>query len=435
MDSFWKAFKRDKTLTFAETKKKTPGIISKKCIGSEMMFRRIVTSARFQNIDLANVLTYELTPVPVSIFNDDATIRKTTKADLAKKLESYSSESLSSTINVNSVFIDGMVVVQELNEKTFSTFNELASIFLKNILSIGRKNKASRITVVFDNYDSKTVKSIERRRRGDSKIYNTYEVIGTRKIIKYRDFLKLSDNKRSLLKFLTSFLLERSSEKLNRDETLIIAGGFENFEMCYSVCKETGITELTELRCNHDEADTRLILHCIHESKLHRNTSILVRSIDTDVLVLLLFYYNTNADLKKTSLFIELGIGVGRRLIAIHHIAQKLNEINDNICNCLPSLHALTGSDVTNAFFKIGKKTAFEVLLKNVEDVDLSALNSVDINEAVTIATNFVLLLYKNKNKTIKTLNELRLYFTTNSNKAASELPPTDDAFKQHVLR
>jgi hypothetical protein len=56
-----------------------------------------------------------------------------------------------------------MVLIRELNERTFSTFNELASIFLKYILSLGRKYGALRITVVFDKYDE-SVKSLERQK-------------------------------------------------------------------------------------------------------------------------------------------------------------------------------------------------------------------------------------------------------------------------------
>lgn len=54
--------------------------------------------------------------------------------------------------------------------------------------------------------------------------------------------------------------------------------------------------------------------------------------------------------------------------------------------------------------------------------------------EALQIATRYVLLLYKNKDTNIRTLNDLRLRMATTSNKPSSELPPTDDAFYQHFL-
>jgi hypothetical protein len=57
------------------------------------------------------------------------------------------------------------------------------------------------------------------------------------------------------------------------------------------------------------------------------------------------------------------------------------------------------------------------------------------MTEAVKISTKFALVLFKNKTEAINTLNQLRYKLTTTSNKSAQELPPTDDAFGQHVLR
>jgi hypothetical protein len=57
------------------------------------------------------------------------------------------------------------------------------------------------------------------------------------------------------------------------------------------------------------------------------------------------------------------------------------------------------------------------------------------MTEAVKILTKFALVLFKNKTEAINTLNQLRYKLITTSNKSAQELPPTDDAFGQHVLR
>lgn len=113
-----------------------------------------------------------------------------------------------------------------------------------------------------------------------------------------------------------------------------------------------------------------------------------------------------------------------------------MQQLDDTICKCLPSLHVLTGCDTTNALFKIGKKTAFDILLKNSGTFkDLEELPNVSTTEAIKIATKFVLALYKNKHSSITSLNELRYKLTVTTNKPAPEHPPTDDAFQQHGLR
>lgn len=396
------------------------------------MFRRIVAAARFQSLNLSDILSYELTSVPLCLFHEDESMRKTAKSDLVSKFEPYGT--VASPQIVNSLIIDGMVLIQGLNEKAFSTFNELALIFLKQILSLSRKHEALRITVVFDKYDE-SVKSLERRRRGDFTDVYAYEVSGNRKVVKFRNFLKLSENKRSLLKFLSGYLLEHSADQLQIEETLIIAGGFESPELCFSVNKD-GVTELKDLKSNHDEADTRLILHVLYEYQILRQKRVLVKSVDTDVLILLIYYYSDYIkanDLEETYLFMELGQGNKKRIISVSGIVQKLEH---EVCKCLPAMHVLTGCDTTNAMFKIGKKTAYDIFSKNLGTFkELSKLNSVSTTEAVNIATKFALALFRNKNEAIQTLNELRYQLTTLSNKSASELPPTDDAFYQHVLR
>lgn len=103
------------------------------------------------------------------------------------------------------------------------------------------------------------------------------------------------------------------------------------------------------------------------------------------------------------------------------------------ICQSLPTVHALTGSDSTSSFYKIGKKTVFDTLIKTPEIFEsLQFLEVLPTNEAVDAARNFVQKLYKQKSCT--SLDELR-YNMTMKTKSAAELPPTEGAFLQHVLR
>lgn len=175
----------------------------------------------------------------------------------------------------------------------------------------------------------------------------------------------------------------------------------------------------------------------LHEYQVNNQNGIVVKSVDTDVLILLIYYFNKyikNQYLRRQcSLYIELGHGNKKRIISVSQIVENLDS---QICNCLLPLHAITGCDTTNSFFKIGKKTAFDVFIKNKENCcDLEKIASVPIKEAFEIAAKFVLALYRNKNKSIKTLNELRYHLSMTSQKSASELPPTDDSFQQHILR
>jgi len=66
---------------------------------------------------------------------------------------------------------------------------------------------------------------------------------------------------------------------------------------------------------------------------------------------------------------------------------------------------------------------------------DLRFFHEDDDDDSVESARKFALLLYGQKAKNVKSLNELRYRLATTTDKSASMLPPTKDAFKQHVFR
>lgn len=64
-------------------------------IDTEVLFRRLLAVSKNRDVDMRNVLAYELSAVPQSMFHDDGTLRKTNKADMAKRLEEQCDDCLS----------------------------------------------------------------------------------------------------------------------------------------------------------------------------------------------------------------------------------------------------------------------------------------------------------------------------------------------------
>lgn len=54
---------------------------------SEVLFRRLSAVSSQRNVSMLNVMSDELAAVPPALFYDDGRMRKTSKAELAKKLE------------------------------------------------------------------------------------------------------------------------------------------------------------------------------------------------------------------------------------------------------------------------------------------------------------------------------------------------------------
>ena len=71
------------------------------------------------------------------------------------------------------------------------------------------------------------------------------------------------------------------------DQSIVLAGGFKEGEVVKKVTKVI-VSNLTDLFSSQEEADTRMLLHAVHLASTYER--IIIRSDDTDVLVLLLYY-------------------------------------------------------------------------------------------------------------------------------------------------
>ena len=112
--------------------------------------------------------------------------------------------------------------------------------------------------------------------------------------------------------------------------------------------------------CNHEEADTRLLLHALHASR-NGFKKLLIVTVDTDVVVLALHHF-FSLDLQE--LWIEIGVGKNRRWLPIHLYAEILKQ---DTCQALSFWFALTGCDSVSMFAGRGKKTAWSVWQKYQE--------------------------------------------------------------------
>jgi hypothetical protein len=110
---------------------------------------------------------------------------------------------------------------------------------------------------------------------------------------------------------------------------------------------------------------SRIILHALYSDKLYQENNvqgrIVVKSPDTDVLVLLVHYF---PKMKNTSeLWFQTGLITStkdyRRYILIHELCKSLSSV---VCEILTAAYALTGCDTTSSFFSIGKKSMLKDL-------------------------------------------------------------------------
>jgi len=91
------------------------------------------------------------------------------------------------------------------------------------------------------------------------------------------------------------------------DKTIVVAGGFTDEERVESNNPDV---DTSVLEARHEEADTRIILHCVKS----QDDSIVVQARDTDILVLLLAHFPR---MSCTKLWLKAGTAKKRKYIPV----------------------------------------------------------------------------------------------------------------------
>ena len=175
------------------------------------------------------------------------------------------------------------------------------------------------------------------------------------------------------------------------------------------------------------------MLHSYHAAGSGYDT-VKIRTVDTDVVVLAISFFSR---LSASELWIHYGVGRGRsaRLIAVHEISASLGPTK---CSVLPTFHALTGCDTTSAFYGKGKKTAWLTweAYPNLTQalLTLSQVTAVVDAETLSVLERFVILLY-DRTSECESLDFARKHMFTKKCKTMENIPPTANAFLQHIKR
>ena len=105
--------------------------------------------------------------------------------------------------------------------------------------------------------------------------------------------------------------------------------------------------------CNHEEADTRIIVHILHALHQGMNT-FKVRTVDTDVVVILLgAFFELSQAQPLVDIWIAFGMSKNYRF---YNINTMCNILGEQKSRAIPVFHSLTGSDcLTPLLFFKGK--------------------------------------------------------------------------------
>ena len=404
------------------------------------IFSRLIVIAQVRDINLPSVLEYELASVPLTLFHLDGKMRKTTKSDTISVIEKGIAclTELPPLDGDTLTVIDFMMIIRMICTEKLSckTFGELSETILGTVLS----PQSKYIVVVGDNYTNETsIKSSERARRcGNGVEMQEIRNPGTNTPLPKQRKKMLSNpkNKSNLAHFLmTKWTSPECRQLLPVGHQLILAGGFKDPRKVV-VCTSTVVTEVPDLASDHEEADSRMFVHINHAFQTLQPNRVVLWSIDSDVEAICVRY---EALAGTGNFFLRTGTANKKRFTPIHLVSQNLGR---EFSLLLPIIHALSGCDSTSAFSQHGKVSFFNAVKDNPGlQAGLGHMGDHPdkISDAAIIAcTKLIFAIYDKISKydTVQgSINKLRYSMFAKKGLASDRLPPTLDAFMQHLKR
>ena len=279
---------------------------------------------------------------------------------------------------------------------------------------------ALRIDLIWDQYEENSLKSQTREKRANGSTLRRKVEMSTPIPSKWHDFLKIDTNKTELFRLISETLTSTVTDKE-------LVATIDNHVISNTTTDTTGIAP-----CNHEEADTRIIVH-LADVVRKGFSKVKIRTVDTDVVVLAIAAIPRLPE--GTEVWLAFGTGKDFRYIPAHMISTCLGPVKSV---SLPVFHSFTGCDTVSHFAKIGKKTAWKIWELNDEvTATFHALHNAPASiteEAALSLERFTILLYDKTSESFD-INEARQLLFTRKGRQMMSLPPTQAALRQHTKR
>ena len=340
-----------------------------------MIFSRVMYLLSADHIQLKDLFTYELSPVPTALFKDIGEGRsKASKAVLKNALKKVSVRN----IFPDAILIDGCAMLHSAihwpkGGKVEDLLAGLRSYISKKLLK-------SDVYRIFDRYKEFSIKPDQFR--------CSHTLSKTSPLPAKEVTLRVIKTKMQLIEMAKSDLMDNLPSAPNK---LVITSQQDEPEQLLLGTR----TLRPDLRSTHEEADV-IIPHQVSAALTDGKSSIKVFCEDTDDFVLLCHCYQSN-DCQVNLYLAEFS--EGKSIISINDSVKTHNQlIPDSL-----SVHALTGCDSVPMMYGIGKKKAINVAKKS----SLSYLGQLTANEEQYLqqSKQFIANCYGGKSESVTILD------------------------------
>ncbi|CAG9821995.1 unnamed protein product [Phaedon cochleariae] len=328
------------------------------------------------------------------------------------------------------LIIDGAVLVHNIKPRPdVKTFKSYVGQLISNIGYTRTQMEIFRVDIAWDLYSCSSLKEATRSSRGTGVRRKDLPNKSTL-LTNWDDYLRNDHNKQELFSFLANEILKELKDVevvTNVDDVIRSSEGTQSYLQGVSCAAM-------------EEADGRLMLH-VNDMVENGIRCIVIRSSDTDVLVLTVSHYHALHRKGLRELWLHFGAGLKRRFISVHGIAGVLGE---DTSIALRGFHAFTGCDTVSFFGSRGKQSAWNAFLNcsKREDIILAfkklshpMLEDTIDDDLIKTLERFTVYMYGIRDETCSGVNEARKHMFATENKHIGAIPPSLEAFVQHMKR
>ena len=310
--------------------------------------RAICLQASNRDVDVDHMMSHELAPLPTALFSDSGVMRfSTSKSALKTEMKvEISSRVAQDDINVN--VIDGCAFLWIPTWPAAGNVQTYIDMFKQKI---SEKLCKFSVYLVFDRYNSVSIKDSTRLARGTGRVY---QLTPSTPIPSQKAMLTVTGNKKQLIRLICDDLQDDKDLIQNKthEHTLFITGQEKTVEITRGI-----VIDRRDMYTSHEEADN-IIVQQAFLADSEGASGVSVVADDTDVWALLLHHYLVqDIDIP----FIMESPVYGRSVIDIKQTTVQYAAI-------IPDLlagHSLSGCDTVAGCFGIGKKKMLNTM-KNI---------------------------------------------------------------------
>ena len=237
------------------------------------LFSRLLVASRKRDLDLKNVLSYELNPVPLSTSTLSGNMRKTAKSKLLEELEidTNSVKAHPDYSNSSAYIIGFMAILQTAKKGKLATFSDLSDALSEQVLSAFKFGNI--VSVVPDRYDIElSIKSDEHKRCCKTHVAERKIISGETNLpSNMQVFLMNLKNKIHIVNFILDDWMKRFQTLLRQNQQLVIALLNGN-----TVVVGRGMTMDPNILSDHEEADSKMFVYAKYHADHGANTSSLL---------------------------------------------------------------------------------------------------------------------------------------------------------------